>query len=264
MPAFRSTLYISSNPAVGAENVSADGSRFEVNLNTPLIIPSNAEAIVLGVSQASIWNVSPNVARQFGNNLFRYTTTTAPAGQFDIVVPDGLWSVSGLGAYLSTQFVNNGHAANLYVLSGQESTQQAVITVLTADDSVQIASSPSPLGVLLGFTTDIGPTPVPKYNAFSELSASFNRNNSYTIQSNICDGLIVNRATSGVIASIPIDKPPGTQIHYDPHQLTWIPCDELRGIARSRLTFQLSNQDLAPTPTSLTSSSKTPVNLKLL
>lgn len=245
----RATFFLTSNPEVGAENVSADGSRFEVNLNADLAIPASATDIELCVSQAAIWNVSPNLAASFGNNRFRYTTTTAPAGVYDVLIPDGLWSLTGLGSYLSTQFVNNGHSAGLFKLSGQDSTQQSVITVATAGDSVQLASAPNSVGTLLGFTADVIAT-VANFNAFSQGIAKLNRNNSYTIQSNICDGIVVNRATSGVIASIPIDAPPGSQINFDPRQLTWIPCPELRGVSRTRLTFQLGNQDLQPTPTS--------------
>lgn len=243
----RATLFLSSNPAVGAENVSADGSRFEINLNSPLAIPATAEAIELAVTQASIWNTSPNVAAAFGNNSFRYITSTAPAGQYDVIIPDGLWSLSGLGAYLGIQFVNNGHSANLFILSAQDSTQQSVITIATLGDSV-VFTSPNSVGALLGFTADIV-APVANFNAFSQQPAAFNRNNSYTIQSNICDGLVVNRATSGVIAAIPITAPPGSQINFDPRQITWIPAPELKGSGLSRLTFQLGNQDLAPTPT---------------
>jgi hypothetical protein len=248
MPAFRSTLFLSSNPSLAAENRSTDGSRFEINLNSALAISARAEAIQLCVSQASIWNTSPNIAASFANNLFRYTTTSVPAGQYDIIIPDGLWSLSGLGAYLSTQFTNNGHSAALYTLSGLDSTQQTVITVANTGDSIQMASAPNSVATILGYTVDIV-APVASYNAFSQNPANFNRNNSYTIQSNICDGLVVNRATSGVIASIPISEPPGSLINFDPRQLTWIPCPELRGVARTRLTFQLGNQDLVPTPT---------------
>ena len=248
MPAFRSTLFLSSNPAIGAENVSADGSRFEVNLNSALAISARAQAIELCVSQASIWNTSPNIAAAFGNNLFRYTTSTAPAGVYDVIIPDGLWSLGGLGSYLSTQFVKNGHSAALYTLSGLDSTQQTVITVATAGDSIQMATAPNSIASILGYNIDVV-APNPNFNAFSQEPASLNRNNSYTIQSNICDGLVVNRATSGVIASIPISEPPGTLINFDPRQLTWIPCPELRGVSRTRLTFQLGNQDLLPTPT---------------
>jgi hypothetical protein len=122
------------------------------------------------------------------------------------------------------------------------------VTVATSGDSIQFLVANS-VASILGFTADVV-NPVANYNAFSQDPANINRNNSYTIQSNICDGLVVNRATSGVIASIPIDASPGSQINYDPRQLTWIPASELRGVSRNRLTFQLGNQDLAPTPTS--------------
>ena len=79
----RATFFLTSNPAVGAENVSTDGSRFEVNLTNDLSIPAGASDIEMCVSQAAIWNVSPNVAAGFGNNCFRYTTSTAPVGVYD-------------------------------------------------------------------------------------------------------------------------------------------------------------------------------------
>jgi hypothetical protein len=179
--------YMSSNPTSGAENVSTDGSRFEVNLNSALLVPADAKSLELCVSQAAIWNTSPNIAASFGNNLFRYTTYTAPAGTYDIVILDGLWSLLGLGSYLSTQFVNNGHSAGLFTLSGLASTQKSVLTVATAGDSVDLASAPNAVGTLLGFTADVA-APTASFNAFSQEIASFNRNNSYTIQSNICNG----------------------------------------------------------------------------
>jgi hypothetical protein len=244
----RVTFFLSSSPTAGAENVSADGSGFEINLNSPLAIPASAKALELCVSQAGILNTSPNISASFGNNTFRYTTTTAPAGVYDIVIPDGLWSLSGLGSYLSTQFINNGHSGALFTLTGQDSTQKSVLTIASAGDSAQLASAPNSVGPLLGFTTDVA-APVANFNAFSQNIAVFNRNISYTIRSNICNGLMVNRATSGVIAAIPITARPGSRINFDPRQLTWIPCQELSGTSRTQLNFQLGNQDLAATPT---------------
>ena len=45
----------------GADNVSSDGTSFEVTLQRPIIIPNDAVACEAGVISASIWNNSPNI-----------------------------------------------------------------------------------------------------------------------------------------------------------------------------------------------------------
>ena len=111
----RFTTYYSSDPTTGAQNVSADVSTFTVQLNRPLTIPANAVDCTVAVVQASVWNTSPNIAAAFGNNVFSFVVAETP---YTIVIPDGLYSLSGLNAYLSSQFVNLGLAANAIVLSG--------------------------------------------------------------------------------------------------------------------------------------------------
>jgi len=88
--------------------VNEDGNEFQVTLNTPLTIPASAVNCQAGVIQASVWNTSPNIAVDFTNNSFRFTTAVAPAGTYTITIPDGLESVAGLNSYLSGQFVNLG------------------------------------------------------------------------------------------------------------------------------------------------------------
>ena len=67
------SMFFSSDPRNGAKNVSNDGSSFTVALNSPLSIPKGAVMCELGVSQASIWNTSPNISPSFENNLFGYS-----------------------------------------------------------------------------------------------------------------------------------------------------------------------------------------------
>ena len=74
----------------GAQSVSADGSVFSVTLNSPIKIPKDALDCTVGVLQSAIWNTSYNIAAGFFNNNLRFTTTAAPAGSYNIVIPDGL------------------------------------------------------------------------------------------------------------------------------------------------------------------------------
>ena len=121
------SMYFSSNPLTGATNVSADGSSFSVQLNQALAIPSEAVSCSIRVVQASVWNVSYNISAAFGNNVFNYTTGGV---NYNIVIPDGLYSLSGLNSYLQTQFVNSGLAANLITITGDDATQRVILTFL--------------------------------------------------------------------------------------------------------------------------------------
>src|SRR5690348_11591732 len=59
----------SSDTKVGAENVSTDGSVFQVTMDNPIMIPKSAIDCNVGVLQAEIWNNSPNISASFGNNV---------------------------------------------------------------------------------------------------------------------------------------------------------------------------------------------------
>src|SRR5690348_4799178 len=113
----KSASYVfNSDTSAGAQNVSADGSMFQISLSSPLRIPRDAVDVKMGVIQANIWNTSPNISAAFGNNLFKFTTSVAPAGTHTITIPDGLYSVAVLSSYLSSQFVNLGYPSNLITI----------------------------------------------------------------------------------------------------------------------------------------------------
>lgn len=246
------TFFVSSDPDTGAANVSADGSEFALALNHPIMIPANALSCNLRVIQAAIWNTSPNLSADFGNNVFNFTTNHSGLPVvYNIVLPDGLYSLSGLGAYLSTQFVNNGLPSNLITLSGDDATQQTVLTFLVAGDFVDF-SVPNSCREILGFNSRLAPlTPqIAGYSEFSDNSAAFNRNNSYLIRTNlVSDGIPINTTNNGIISNVPIDVSPGSQIVYSPRNPLVVDASELIGAIRQRMNFALLNQSLEPTPT---------------
>ena len=250
----RWTGFFSSSPAAGAQEVSADGSSFEVQLDIPIVVPASAADVEVGLIKASIWNTSPNVSPAFANNVFSYTTTVAPAGTYQVVLPEGLFSLSGLSAYLSGAFTNNGHPSGLFIFGGLEATQQTAVVFSKAGDTVDF-SVPGSIGALLGFPTS-GPgsvitAPLDGYRALSPNSATFNRVNSYVIGSDrFVRGLNVNgEQLFGAVGNVPITAAPGSQINFDPRQIVWVPADELRGAPIVRPRFTLRDQDGRPTPT---------------
>ena len=149
----RDQSYIfSSSTAAGATNVSSDGSAFSVVLTSPLVIPKDVIDCSIGVIQSNIWNVSPNISADFKNDNFTFTTSVAPANTYSITIPEGLYSLAGLGAYLSSQFVNLGLPANLFTISGDDATQKTILKILTSGDSVDFTVVTS-VQEILGFET---------------------------------------------------------------------------------------------------------------
>jgi len=247
------TQFFSSDPSTGAVNVSLDGSSFTINLNHPLAIPQNALDVNLSVIQANVWNVSPNIAAQFNNNVFNFTHL---AVNYNIIIPDGLYSLSGLNSFLSTQFVNLGLPANLITLSGDESTSRTILTFLNSsgpgNDTVVDFTVANSCREILGFDSNVVPT-APQaagYNLFSDNTAAFNRVNSFVITSDIVSmGIPINSLGANVITSIPINVSPGSQITYEPQNPLSFSGMELAGNIKNTFSFQLRDQSLRLTPT---------------
>ena len=54
-------LIVSSDPANGARNPSADGSTFQILLQDGIKIPSDAKNINVSVEESTVWWVVPNI-----------------------------------------------------------------------------------------------------------------------------------------------------------------------------------------------------------
>ena len=236
----------------GAQNRSADGSQFSVTLQTPLSVPPGALDAEIGCLSESLWYTTANISADFGNSQFTYRTTFSPPGIFVIDIAQGLYSLSALGQYLSNEFVNRGHPANLIMLSAADASQKTVLTINKPGDGVDFAVAGS-VGPLLGFPPVSYTATVASQNFTSPGVAAFNRVDSYLIRSSIVvGGLPVNANTTGVIASIAITVSPGSQIVYEPTNITWVSATDLIGRGRQNIDFALVDQLGRPTPTSET------------
>ena len=91
--------------------ISADGSSMSINLDNPIEISRASVHSTLEVLSANIWNVSPNISAQFGNNTLTYYINTIL--QKNIVLPDGQYSLSSINQAISNEFQNRGQSPNL-------------------------------------------------------------------------------------------------------------------------------------------------------
>lgn len=234
--------FFSSDETLNARNVSADGSTFSVQLNSPLAIPRDAVGASIAVTQANIWNNSYNISADIGNNIFTYLQGVTPYAN---TIPDGQYSVSDLGAAISRALVENGHPADAIVLTGDSSTSKIIMTV-DSGYQVDFTGATSPFEIM-GFTQVLVPAAIDESQTvnYAPNVARFNRVNSYLITSNILSNSIpTNSVSQGVIASVPIDVPSGSQIVYSPRHPIEIDATEMVSMAKNSFYFSLKDQSL--------------------
>ena len=243
------SFFFSSSPLAGAQNVSADGSQFEVNFNTPLEVPSTATTCEAGIANASVWNTSYNISAAFGNNQFQVLYGGAT---HTLTIDDGLYSLENLNGYIQKGLFNLAAIpAGTFVLSGDDATQRAIITMSQVGDAVNF-QAPESCAAILGFTpAQVGPATAAGQHFYSQGEAQLNRTNLYLITSDlVAEGLPVNALARGVIGQVPITSNPGEQVNYQPPQVLWFQAEELIGRPRMNVRFSLVNQNLQATPTS--------------
>ncbi len=66
------TYIFSSDPANGAETLTAKGDEFSTTLYDPISVPHHAKYCTLEVIAANVWWTIPNVSAALNNNIFEY------------------------------------------------------------------------------------------------------------------------------------------------------------------------------------------------
>lgn len=238
------SYFFSSDTTVGASNVANNGSTFAVALNNPLSIPNGAVDCSVAVNTAAIWYVNPNISAALMNNMFTFTTSSAPAGLHTITIPDGLYSLDELNSVVSNANENLGLPSDLFTFSGDDATQSTIITFLNSGDSIDFTIANS-LRFILGFNSAVYTAPSANYNLYSPNPAAFNTDNSYLISSDlISTGIPINNQSYGILVNVPINNAPGSQIIYQPNVLVWSDGSELIGKVKQYINFRLTNQSL--------------------
>jgi len=234
----------SSNTSTGATNIQNNGASFSVALNSPIYIPKGTIDCSVEVLQAEVWNTSPNIAAEFGNNLLSFTYSGV---SYDFIIPDGLYGLTDLNTTISRLLANAALPSNLFLLSGDQSTQKTVITYTLSGVRIDFTVANS-IRTVLGFDSRLSPlagNSTAGQSEFSDNTAVFNRINSFFVRSSMVNnGLPLNNVGSGIIAAIPITSPPGSQINYSPTNPIPVDASNLPGATLQFISFDLLDQDL--------------------
>jgi hypothetical protein len=239
------SYFFSSDPNSGAQNVSADGSSFSVYLDRPLGLPTNAVGANLGVISATIWNNTFNISQNIGNNVLRYFDSGTP---YTHVIPDGQYSVETLLNYIQLSLTVDGFPIDSIAITGDGSTQKVILTV-KSNFQLDVTLD---LRFILGFDSQLVPVApsATDVTVYADNAAEFNRVDLYQIKSDIVSGGIpVNNLANNIIASVPITARSGSQIVYQPYNLTEVDASELVGYKKNTFRVELLDQLGRPTPT---------------
>ena len=239
-----------STSAIGIDDnvsISADGSRVDINLETPLVFSGSSLSTTLEVEGASIWNVAYNISNALNNNTFYYLFNGS--SQPTMLIPDGLYSITTLNSEISRQFTNRNLTSPI-ILTGNLSTQKSVLTVnIGYQMDTRLFDS---VGSILGFNSGLWPTIAPVLNSVSMPSQNtvrFNNTNSITVLSNlVSNGIPLNNSGRNLIANIPITASIGSLISYQPINPTVVDINNLRGRSVQNFYIQIANDKAIPLP----------------
>lgn len=242
---FSETRIFSSNPANGAQNVNQDQNEFDIYLNEPISIPRNAINCTLEVVKAQVWYVQPNISEEIKNNQLEFVHN---ATTYNWTIPDGLYSLPDLNAYLSRQFVAEGLDADLFDFAAENSTQKVVLTFNYAGTRINFTAANS-VNTLLGFNAIYYPLLVPSVageSFTSQSTAALNRLETYLIHCSLVpNGIPINENGSNIIADIPIsvDYSPGDLIVFAPFNPIKTSTPNLVGQPIGNVHMRISDQE---------------------
>ena len=247
---YTTPLVVSSSIAAGAKNVSADGSTFDVVMEEPLLIPSDAFDCSVEVQEATVWWTTPNISAALGNNKFY---VEHDASNYVITIIDGLYSANSLSETIERELIELTGEPGLLTISGDDPTQRVNLNFAVVDMQVDFDQPDTPR-LLLGFDARLVPLAgltTAEQHEISDSVAAFNQVDHFLIHSDIVNsGIRVDGKFNRTIVKVSIDVHPGSQIVFRPFVPLKIDANNLIGANLDQLHFWLTDQNGVTTDTS--------------
>ena len=238
----------SSSPALGATSITPDGSQFTALLPEAFQLPQNATNVTLEVNSATIWYNTFNVTE--ANNQFRFQRVF-PAVIQTVFIPPGLYSFDALNNELTAQLTAGG-ITNYRLVANQPQQRVYESFTVQANGIVQTFWPEGTFYKIAGFNLNrntVFPNVAPAAYA-GDKTAAFNTIDYYLIHSSLVSrGIRTNGTFLQVIAQVPINAPPGSELLYEPQNPVVTPANELTGSVISQVTTLLTDSNNVPVDT---------------
>jgi len=163
---------------LNASNVEQDGNNNTLIYNFPNSILLKDKYIA--ISQIAMYYAWFNITAQYSNNTFSYTWVNGIVPTtFNVIIPDGLYNIVDINAYLQWTFIKNGH----YLINNSGDNVYFIeLLVNTNRYAVQINTFLVPQVLPVGFTQpgNWGGYPTTQQNPIITIPAKFNLIIGYT------------------------------------------------------------------------------------
>jgi len=240
---FKKSIRFSSNPQNGSINLNSNGNRFTVQLNNSIAIPQSARDASIELNNGELWNNNPNISSENKNNMLDFVYGV---DSYNFVVPDGLYSLNDLNAFLTREFKKASPVLpdDLFVLVGNNSTQRVLIDFNYA--GIQIDFTTSNIRTILGFDSRLSPLAPSTIGEedIADGSAQFDRVTAWQIRmSFLSNGIPVNNQSSNTLAYIPITAGVGSLQFIEPRNPVPISLENLIGNSINNFDVELVDQE---------------------
>jgi len=254
----------------GVTEIDADGAGFAVDLNNSIAVPKTAINCTVECTNATVWNISPNIGASLNNNLLRVSgvfpttsgnTIVSNPFNFTMVFTEGIYNIETFNTEVQrqwTQLIYNAlgvqHTDDWFDFLPNESSGKVYIQPTRAfaatliDEVIFHFADPGSCHAILGFDPVNVNLPRTGYVEGTGI-AKFNNVDGFLI---LCPelaarGIPINGAGVSCIARIPIfEASAGEIIQYAPYIPFRMSGQHLVGQEITRVTFQLRNQLLRP------------------
>ena len=234
-------ILLSSDPAAGASNISADGSTFEVVLDEPIEIPRDAVNCSIRSDSQSIWWTVNNIITGVNDKIYIDDNATP----YVLTIDAGLYDLSSLNQAIDRELVNAGGTTGTIDLLADTSTQKVLIRFNATGIQIDFTQAET-FRVILGYNSrlsPLAPSAIVGETDTADNVAAFNQIDYFLIHSDIVNqGIRINNSYNGTVARVLIDVPPGSQITATPFNPTEITAQNLIGSTRGRIRVWLTDQ----------------------
>lgn len=244
----RIDLDVTSSPTGGAENISANNARFEINLEQSINIPEGAFNVRVRVEEATVWNTVANISSGLNNH---HIFIVDDGATIDVTIPNGSYSTSSLSSAIDREYVALGGTSGLITLAEDFATQRVIVNVngsLATAPGAQIDWSVARTNTfrdVVGFDAQFVPALVTVVDTaqLGDDVAAFNNIEYFLIHWDGGQGIRTNNSYTSVLTRVNITVPPGSQIVSTPFNPGESEASRWGGTSRNHLVFWLTNQN---------------------
>jgi hypothetical protein len=241
------SIILTSDPSGAASNISADGSRFEVQLDESLRVPDDAINCNISMENATIWWSVANIITGTNDKMYIHGLDTSDVEQdFTITIPQGLYDLPALNLKIQQLLENADGKISPYNnidLIADNATSKVVIKFNYSVNTIDFSQSDTPR-TTLGFASAVyGAYAGAPENVLAPDVANFNSVDSFLLHCDLVDrGILMNNSYSQVVGQVLIDVSPGSQIIYNPFNPTKVEANNLIGASRRTIRVFLTDQ----------------------